>query len=70
MFIGGPALGWLVAMSTIRILDVVAPTTEELGSVHELALATMGEPRTRSRRTAFAAMVDRRLTVPRLVGAA
>ena len=34
----GPALVALTADSTIRILDLVAVTTDELGGVHEVAL--------------------------------
>jgi len=39
----GPALQSLAASSTIRILDVVAVVTDELGGVHEFPLESLDE---------------------------
>jgi hypothetical protein len=39
----GPALRALTANSTIRILDLVAVTTDELGGVHESALDAVND---------------------------
>ena len=41
----GPAIIALTADSTIRILDLVAVTTDEFGSVHEIALDSLDGPR-------------------------